>query len=106
MGEYQKKTSPAVIFAACGALLFLSVSFFLGGGDSKEIDARYAAIAEIKAGLNDPDSFELISEHSGRGKDGMYYVIIKFRARNGFGGYSVAENRMVINEDGIVLRKY
>jgi len=87
---------------------FIFVIHVLGGGweGREEIDAVYAATAAIKERLIDPESYDVIRENAAKTKDGNYYVKIKYRAKNSFGGYVVNEQVVIVTADGIVVDFY
>lgn len=45
-----------------------------------------ACVEDIKLGLNDPDSLEVLSTETRGGEDGPYYLVVDVTARNRFGG--------------------
>lgn len=58
--------------------------------ESKRIRAMCVVESKLKDALRDPDSYERIEYSSVLNKeDSCYIVAIKYRAKNGFGGYNV-----------------
>ena len=56
--------------------------------DEFAIKATFESL--IKKQLRDPDSYEFISsEPLGSEMDGGHFFTIKYRAKNGFGGYAI-----------------
>lgn len=53
----------------------------------------------VKAQMRDPDSFEPIETRIGAVDGGKHPVVMKYRARNGFGGMNVAEAAGVIDTE-------
>ncbi len=64
-----------------------------------EIAIRVTAKDLIKKNLRDPDSFELIDVSPKTGKT----VSIRYRAKNGFGGYNVATAIVTCDENTMYL---
>lgn len=71
--------------------------------DQAESKARYSAEAVLKENLRDPSSLEIININSVPqnlpGKNG-FVVYIKYRAKNGFGGYTIEEKYFTADSEG------
>lgn len=59
-----------------------------------EIAIRVTAESLIKKNLRDPDSYQLIEVTPQKGKT----VTVRYRAKNGFGGYNVSEAIVTCDE--------
>ncbi len=60
--------------------------------------------SQVKDSLRDPSSFELIGYGGGViDADGTQPILMKFRARNGFGGMNVEAARATVLVDGCRL---
>lgn len=68
------------------------------------IKMQVALESQVKESLRDPDSFELISYGGGMiDADGTQPILMKFRARNGFGGMNVEAVRATVQVYGCRL---
>lgn len=56
------------------------------GWKSVEDSQLEACVEDIKLGLNDPDSLEVLSTETQGGDNGAHYLIVDVTARNRFGG--------------------
>jgi hypothetical protein len=58
-----------------------------------EKNNEYRALSEVRyditSRLRDPDSYEVIDQDALTKSDGSIAVVISYRAKNGFGGYTV-----------------
>lgn len=89
-------------------LVLLGVFF---GRKSNPVDeginnAKTTALLVLRRSLRDPGSLELIKTDAGKTGENEYFVQIDYRAKNGFGGYSVESISMTTDKDGNVLEIY
>lgn len=59
-------------------------------------------VAAVKANLKDPDSFQHVSTSFYRVGPNEVRVTMKYRAKNGFGGYAVGTCSASVSPDGLV----
>ena len=66
-----------------------------------EWDGRHRGLANlVKAALREPPSFEHVETRIGpRGENGRHFVLMTYRARNGFGGMNVEQARAEISSE-------
>lgn len=74
--------------------------------DNGVVNAKTAAILMLKKNLRDPGSLEIIEASAGKTGENEYFVQIDYRAKNGFGGYSVEKLSLLSDKDGNVLEVY
>lgn len=72
----------------------------------KELDSlRYIAQLQletvVKKSLRDPDSYDLINARSEE-RNGGLYMVIEYRAKNGFGGFNVNRVAATFDKRGMI----
>jgi hypothetical protein len=55
-------------------------------GESTEAKQAKACVEDVKLGLNDPNSLEIISTNTFKANDGSHRLELKFTAKNALGG--------------------
>lgn len=104
-----KKRIQIILFALTTGLFLLSAG---GSGDDEPskplyqdkyaIEATFGSL--IKDQLRDPDSYEYISAepYSNEYMNDGHYFTIKYRAKNGFGGYNICT--AIVSCDSTTMR--
>lgn len=122
-GEPQKRTSPGCL-GAVGIVvmaLVVAVVFIQENADKapkKPLTAaeqkaenlfalkqivQYRLEEMVKRSLKDPGSYELIAASAQEKGKGELYVIVKYRARNSFGGFTVNRVAATFSPDGKII---
>ncbi len=67
-------------------LFMLASVFYISGCSSKEKKQIDACVNDIKSGLNDPSSFQMLSKKTFKSNNGSFRIAIEFTANNKLGG--------------------
>lgn len=70
-------------FLAVAAVVLVTLWVAWPSVEDRQLEA---CVEDIKLGLNDPDSLEVLSTETRGGEDGPYYLVVDVTARNRFGG--------------------
>jgi hypothetical protein len=113
------KTTKSEIWMFLGLMLFIGwlIFQFSSATDNKSAEDHkspvfnsawdgsvYQAERYLKDRLKDPDSYESIGwGEVGKLKNGNYTTWVKYRAKNGFGGYTVSKALFILSPEGEVL---
>jgi hypothetical protein len=96
--------------AVCSMFALIVLAVF-SCGESNPVDngatnAKTTAILLLKSNLRDPGSLDVIDSIAGKSGENEYFVRIDYRAKNGFGGYSIERLQILTDRDGNVIEIY
>ncbi len=96
-------TSSLVIVVFASALYFGKAQQNSSPRNSPVDGSVHQVQTYLQANLRDPDSYQSIDWGKVRQQEGHYVVSHRYRAKNGFGGYSVEEKTFVLDSAGQVI---
>lgn len=91
---------------AASPFVFFGALFIIGlfSDDDPKIKATVAAEITIRSQLRDPSSYERVEEQVFE-ENGKYVVVITYRAKNGFGGYTRGSAAFEADKSGNIIRQ-